>query len=257
MSPLSHRRTLELWTNLTCIDSLHDGSLVVLGSNVTRPRSDTYTTRLPLATAKEKTMPSLPFPRPYRKLRATSNMVCISGMREAKVVIRSNRLLPKKYRYTCAMFFILYTSLKAQRYVDTILRPVVLSFTARHPETSFQQDNTAPHTAHIALNRLRTVFWPERSGASTGESLAECNTDDIRNLYPSLSRRLQVHITPRDGSNSYRFEHLRCNSARGLLATDHVIFNHGQGTWTTPELAPASPNYHTTPMGGRFSSRQI
>ncbi|GFV78606.1 hypothetical protein TNCV_1889121 [Trichonephila clavipes] len=25
----------------------------------------------------------------------------------------------------------------------------------------------------------------------------------------------------------------------------------------TPELAPPSPNYHTTPMGGRFSSRQI
>ncbi|GFU85497.1 hypothetical protein TNCV_802261 [Trichonephila clavipes] len=25
-------------------------------------------------------------------------------------------------------------------------------------------------------------------------------------------------------------------------------------TWTTPELAPP-PNYHTTPTGGRFSSR--
>ncbi|GFV40575.1 hypothetical protein TNCV_1984171 [Trichonephila clavipes] len=43
----------------------------------------------------------------------------------------------------------------------------------------------------------------------------------------------------------------------GLLATDHVILNHGQVTWTTPELAPPSPNYHTTPTGGRFSSRQI
>ncbi|GFW83469.1 uncharacterized protein TNCV_2512541 [Trichonephila clavipes] len=27
-------------------------------------------------------------------------------------------------------------------------------------------------------------------------------------------------------------------ATRGLLATDHVILNHGQGTWTTPELAP-------------------
>ncbi|GFU62112.1 uncharacterized protein TNCV_2671581, partial [Trichonephila clavipes] len=26
---------------------------------------------------------------------------------------------------------------------------------------------------------------------------------------------------------------------RGLLATDHVILNHGQATWTTPELAPS------------------
>ncbi|GFU06293.1 uncharacterized protein TNCV_4765881 [Trichonephila clavipes] len=36
-------------------------------------------------------------------------------------------------------------------------------------------------------------------------------------------------------------------ATRGLLATDHVILNHGQVTWTTPELAPPSPNYHTTP----------
>ncbi|GFU77663.1 hypothetical protein TNCV_958741 [Trichonephila clavipes] len=46
-------------------------------------------------------------------------------------------------------------------------------------------------------------------------------------------------------------------TTRGLLATDHVILNHGQVTWATPELAPPSPNYHTTPTGGRFSSRQI
>ncbi|GFW94826.1 hypothetical protein TNCV_4248661 [Trichonephila clavipes] len=47
------------------------------------------------------------------------------------------------------------------------------------------------------------------------------------------------------------------SATRGLLATDHVILNHGQVTWTTPELAPPSPNYHTTPTGRRFSSRQI
>ncbi|GFV06570.1 uncharacterized protein TNCV_2948921 [Trichonephila clavipes] len=28
------------------------------------------------------------------------------------------------------------------------------------------------------------------------------------------------------------------STTRGLLATDHVILNHGQVTWTTPELAP-------------------
>ncbi|GFW72655.1 hypothetical protein TNCV_3798831 [Trichonephila clavipes] len=49
----------------------------------------------------------------------------------------------------------------------------------------------------------------------------------------------------------------KLRATRGLLATDHVILNHGQVTWTTPELAPHSPNYHTTPTGGRFSSRQI
>ncbi|GFW78242.1 uncharacterized protein TNCV_137111 [Trichonephila clavipes] len=34
-------------------------------------------------------------------------------------------------------------------------------------------------------------------------------------------------------------------ATRGLLATDHVILNHGQLTWTTPELAP--PLLTTTP----------
>ncbi|GFX80286.1 hypothetical protein TNCV_2643021 [Trichonephila clavipes] len=46
-------------------------------------------------------------------------------------------------------------------------------------------------------------------------------------------------------------------ATRELLATDHAILSHGQVTWTTPELAPSSPNYHTPPTRGRFSSRQI
>ncbi|GFW01713.1 uncharacterized protein TNCV_4086281 [Trichonephila clavipes] len=37
------------------------------------------------------------------------------------------------------------------------------------------------------------------------------------------------------------------HATRGLLVTDHVILNHGQVTWTKPELAPSSTNYHTTP----------
>ncbi|GFV19490.1 hypothetical protein TNCV_3664221 [Trichonephila clavipes] len=48
-----------------------------------------------------------------------------------------------------------------------------------------------------------------------------------------------------------------CSATRGLWATDLVILNHGQVTRMTPELAPQSPNYHTTPTGGRLSSRQI
>ncbi|GFU59842.1 hypothetical protein TNCV_4726091 [Trichonephila clavipes] len=45
------------------------------------------------------------------------------------------------------------------------------------------------------------------------------------------------------------------STTRRLSATDHVILNHGQVTWTTHELAP--PLLTTTPTGGRFSSRQI
>ncbi|GFS68357.1 uncharacterized protein TNCV_3000421 [Trichonephila clavipes] len=36
-----------------------------------------------------------------------------------------------------------------------------------------------------------------------------------------------------------------CSATRGLSATDHVILNHGQVTWTTPELA--HPLLTTTP----------
>ncbi|GFW60373.1 hypothetical protein TNCV_3869061 [Trichonephila clavipes] len=41
------------------------------------------------------------------------------------------------------------------------------------------------------------------------------------------------------------------------MATNLVILNHGQVMRTTPELAPTSPNCHTTPTGGRLSSQQI
>ncbi|GFX70605.1 uncharacterized protein TNCV_875791 [Trichonephila clavipes] len=36
-----------------------------------------------------------------------------------------------------------------------------------------------------------------------------------------------------------------CSATQGLWATDHVILNHGQVMWTTPELAP--PLLTTTP----------
>ncbi|GFX97087.1 hypothetical protein TNCV_1998191 [Trichonephila clavipes] len=74
-------------------------------------------------------------------------------------------------------------------------------------------------------------------------SWQEIPQETIRVLYHSMLRHVTACIQVR--------------ATRGLLATDHVILNHGQVTWTTPELAPPSPNYHTTPTGGRFSSRQI
>ncbi|GFX72818.1 uncharacterized protein TNCV_4064131 [Trichonephila clavipes] len=42
-----------------------------------------------------------------------------------------------------------------------------------------------------------------------------------------------------------RYKFRDSHATRGLLATDHVILNHGQVTWTTPELAP--PLLTTTP----------
>ncbi|GFU62005.1 hypothetical protein TNCV_2306391 [Trichonephila clavipes] len=42
------------------------------------------------------------------------------------------------------------------------------------------------------------------------------------------------------------------SATRGFLVTVIVILNHGQVTRTTPELAHLSPNYPTTPTGGRL-----
>ncbi|GFT09187.1 uncharacterized protein TNCV_4106161 [Trichonephila clavipes] len=55
-----------------------------------------------------------------------------------------------------------------------------------------------------------------------------------------------MHCTYCDG-----FDSIECKTCpslvriEGLLATDHVILNHGQVTWTTPELKP--PLLTTTP----------
>ncbi|GFV33964.1 uncharacterized protein TNCV_2613621 [Trichonephila clavipes] len=45
--------------------------------------------------------------------------------------------------------------------------------------------------------------------------------------------------------NFLRISQNKTYATRGLLATDHVILNHGQVTWTTPE--PAPPLLTTTP----------
>ncbi|GFX30559.1 hypothetical protein TNCV_3462091 [Trichonephila clavipes] len=39
-------------------------------------------------------------------------------------------------------------------------------------------------------------------------------------------------------TNILTFTSRNCWSTQGLLETDHVILNHGQETWTTPQLAP-------------------
>ncbi|GFV98681.1 ion_trans domain-containing protein [Trichonephila clavipes] len=76
---------------------------------------------------------------------------------------------------------------------------------------------------------------------SIGEKQSYLSTQYIKAMHKKLKKLYTLHLLI---------------ATRGLFATDHVILNHGQVTWTTPELAPPSPNYHTTPTGGRFSSRQ-
>ncbi|GFU79737.1 hypothetical protein TNCV_3133151 [Trichonephila clavipes] len=46
---------------------------------------------------------------------------------------------------------------------------------------------------------------------------------------------------------------MHCKDTRRLLVTDLIILNHGQVAKTTPELAPRSPNFQTTPEPGRLN----
>ncbi|GFX91700.1 hypothetical protein TNCV_3682861 [Trichonephila clavipes] len=46
----------------------------------------------------------------------------------------------------------------------------------------------------------------------------------------------------------------QCSATGGLLATDHVILNHSQVTWTTPELTSPSSNYHPNGMTFQLST---
>ncbi|GFT21211.1 uncharacterized protein TNCV_2582731 [Trichonephila clavipes] len=57
--------------------------------------------------------------------------------------------------------------------------------------------------------------------------------NDAIHWSPSTIRELGHPVAPTGGEQV-----ADACSTRGLLATDHVILNHGQVTWTTPELAP-------------------
>ncbi|UYV82585.1 hypothetical protein LAZ67_22000050 [Cordylochernes scorpioides] len=75
-------------------------------------------------------------------------------------------------------------TLTAQRYVDDILRPVLLPFLSHHPGLTFQQDNARPHTARVTMDCLqscRTLPWPARS----------TDLSPIEHIWDVMGRRLQ------------------------------------------------------------------
>ncbi|GFY21414.1 uncharacterized protein TNCV_1165621 [Trichonephila clavipes] len=73
-------------------------------------------------------------------------------------------------------------------------------------------------------------------GLFQGDMLVS-NPSNDRNAVPLDSQRWPGAEIPYVIDKSF--------TTRGLLARDHVILNHGQVTWTTPELAP--PLLTTTP----------
>ncbi|UYV78283.1 hypothetical protein LAZ67_16000812 [Cordylochernes scorpioides] len=74
--------------------------------------------------------------------------------------------------------------LTAQRYVDNILRPVLLPFLSHHSGRTFKQDNAWSHTARVTMDCLqssRTLLWPARSP----------DLSPIEHIWDVMVRRLQ------------------------------------------------------------------
>ncbi|GFV32667.1 hypothetical protein TNCV_441591 [Trichonephila clavipes] len=96
---------------------------------------------------------------------------------------------------------------------------------------------TNPDCLRSHLYRIGITDSSDSGQLMTGEHLVACLALIILN---SIVKKIMENI---------------CTNGIGAIVTDHVILNHCQRTWTTPELAP--PLLTTTPSRGRFSSRQI
>ncbi|GFV28868.1 transposable element Tcb1 transposase [Trichonephila clavipes] len=137
-------------------------------------------------------------------------------------------------------------------YGDVILEQHARLFRgAMGAEFLFMDDNARPHRANIVDECLQSedithMDWLaysvdmnpiEHVWNMLGRRIAARQPPPTR--LPELRRALldEWCNIPQDQINNLILSMPR-RSTRGFLATDHVIVNHGQVTWTTPELAP-------------------
>ncbi|GFX64284.1 uncharacterized protein TNCV_1500081 [Trichonephila clavipes] len=74
----------------------------------------------------------------------------------------------RSYGLGCHFFIAgpLWSSLEAQRYIDHIMRNVLLLFLLQYLAPIFQQYNARPHMTRVVMNSLKafqTLPWPVRS----------------------------------------------------------------------------------------------
>ncbi|GFV47414.1 transposable element Tc1 transposase [Trichonephila clavipes] len=113
----------------------------------------------------------------WRRIRAHYEQLseferdCIIGLKEGGWANR--RIAPHMGRIDAAIIrcfrnplVVIRVTLTAHRYIDGILRTVLLPFHLQYPGLIFQQDNAKPHTTRVAMNFLtayQTLPWPSRS----------------------------------------------------------------------------------------------
>ena len=87
-------------------------------------------------------------------------------------------------------------SLTAQRYIDTVLQPVVVPYMGDHHPSILMQDNARPHTARVTMNfldghNIPLLPWPAQSP----------DMNPIEHVWDYIGRQVYADstITTRDG----------------------------------------------------------
>ncbi|GFU11835.1 hypothetical protein TNCV_4192521 [Trichonephila clavipes] len=102
-----------------------------------------------------------------------------------------------------------------------------------------------PTLTHRHL-RLR---WCHAQKDMTAIEWNQVNMGQMTFNYPSILSAVRFSVS---GKHIWHPpSHTRCRYQRAFGDGSRNL-NHGQVIWTTPELAPPSPNSHMTSMGGRF-----
>ncbi|UYV83554.1 hypothetical protein LAZ67_23001451, partial [Cordylochernes scorpioides] len=128
-------------------------------------------------------------------------------------------------------------TLTTQRYVDDILRPVLLPFLSHHPGLTFQQDNARPHTARVTMDCLqscRTLPWPaRRQGLEWCRARSTWMTewhrvvfsDESRFCLSSDSRRVRVWRRRGERSNPAAIVERPTVRQRGIMVWGAITYD--------------------------------